>query len=304
MCSTQQQAFAPNFHVLNPLFVLSGFSFPVSSMPDVLWWMAYVNPLRYFMIVTGGTFLNGIGLDILWPEMLAMAAIAIARVTASILRFRSLSNGPGPPGRVYFDLRQGMTRQFDAFCPRHHFDRRPEMAEATTIAAKNDGNKTQPSAPVARRESRPFERLRSEIDRLFDDFGARPWGSPFRTLFDIEPFWRDHALWGKAPAVDIAETVKEYEITAELPGLERNNVEVNYADGALTIKGQKQDERQDKRENYHLSERNYGSFQRTFRVPASVDTDKIEASFRNGVLTVTLPKTPEARKKERRIEIK
>jgi ABC-2 type transport system permease protein len=88
VCSTQQQAFATNFFVLNPFFILSGFSFPISSMPDVLQWFTYVNPLRYFLVVIRGTFLKGIGLDILWPDFLAMAAIAAVLMTVSILRFR------------------------------------------------------------------------------------------------------------------------------------------------------------------------------------------------------------------------
>jgi ABC-2 type transport system permease protein len=88
VCSTQQQAFATNFFVLNPLFILSGFSFPISSMPDVLQWFTYINPLRYFLIVIRGTFLKGIGVAILWPDLLAMAAIAAILLTISILRFR------------------------------------------------------------------------------------------------------------------------------------------------------------------------------------------------------------------------
>jgi ABC-2 type transport system permease protein len=88
VCSTQQQAFATNFFVLNPLFILSGFSFPISSMPDVLQWLTYINPLRYYLIVIRGTFLKGIGVAILWPELLAMAAIAAVLMTVSILRFR------------------------------------------------------------------------------------------------------------------------------------------------------------------------------------------------------------------------
>jgi HSP20 family protein len=180
------------------------------------------------------------------------------------------------------------------------------MAEAAAkLAVRNEGDKPEESAPVARRESWPFERLRSEIDRLFDDFGMGTWRSPFRrSVFDVEPFWRGEISWSKVPAVDAAETEKGYEITAELPGINEKNVEVKYADGTLTIKGEKKDEREEKKENYYLSERNYGLFQRSFRVPDGVDTDKVEASFKNGVLTVTMPKTPEAQKKEKRIEIK
>jgi ABC-2 type transport system permease protein len=88
LCSTQQQAFATNFFVVNPLFTLSGFSFPISSMPDVLQWLTYLNPLRYFLIVIRGTFLKGIGVGILWPDLLAMAILAACLLTVSILRFR------------------------------------------------------------------------------------------------------------------------------------------------------------------------------------------------------------------------
>jgi HSP20 family protein len=180
------------------------------------------------------------------------------------------------------------------------------MAEtATRLAVKNEGAKPEPSAPAARRELSPFDRLRSEIDRLFDDFGAGPWRSPFRRdVFHVEPFWRGDIRWGKVPAVDIAEGKQGYEITAELPGIDEKNVEVKYANGMLTIKGEKRDEREEKKENYYLSERTYGSFQRSFSVPEGVDPDKVEASFKSGVLTVKLPKTPEAQKKEKRIEIK
>jgi len=88
VCSTQHQAFSTNFFVLNPLFILSGFSFPISSMPDVLQWFTCINPLRYYLIVIRGTFLKGIGVGVLWPDLLAMAAIAAVLLTASILRFR------------------------------------------------------------------------------------------------------------------------------------------------------------------------------------------------------------------------
>lgn len=88
LCSTQQQAFATNFFVLNPFFILSGFSFPISSMPEVLQWFTYLNPLRYYLVVIRGTFLKGVGLDVLWPEMAAMAILAMALLAISILRFR------------------------------------------------------------------------------------------------------------------------------------------------------------------------------------------------------------------------
>jgi HSP20 family protein len=163
-----------------------------------------------------------------------------------------------------------------------------------------------PSSPRRTRLSSAKQvRLRSEINRLFDDFGMGAWRSPFRrAVFDVEPFWRGEINWGKVPVVDIAETAQGYEISAEMPGIDEKNLAIKYADGTLTVTGEKKDEREEKKENYYLSERNYGSFQRAFRVPDGVDADKIEASFKNGVLTVALPKTAEAQKKEKRIEIK
>jgi HSP20 family protein len=174
------------------------------------------------------------------------------------------------------------------------------MADAAVgTAVKNEGNR-----PVAHREPSPFDRLHSAIDRLFDDFGTGLRPAFRRGMFDMEPFWRLDAGFGKVPAVDIAETAHGYEVTAELPGIDHTSVEVKYADGTLTIEGEKKDDKGEKRQNRYLSERCYGSFQRAFRVPDSVDPDRVEASFKNGVLTVKLPKTAEAQKTEKRIEIR
>jgi len=74
--------------VLNPFFILSGFSFPISSMPEVLQWATYLSPLRYYLVVIRGTFLKGVGLNVLWPDMAAMGILAAALLTVSILRFR------------------------------------------------------------------------------------------------------------------------------------------------------------------------------------------------------------------------
>lgn len=88
LCSTQQQAFSLNFFVLNPLFTLSGFAYPISSMPQLLQWLTYINPLRYYLVVIRGTFLKGVGLGVLWPQLAAMAGIATVLLVTSILRFR------------------------------------------------------------------------------------------------------------------------------------------------------------------------------------------------------------------------
>ena len=106
------------------------------------------------------------------------------------------------------------------------------------------------------------------------------------------------------PAIDVTETDKAYEIAAELPGMDEKNVEVKVADDILTIKGEKQEGKEEKTKDYHLSERSFGSFQRAFQVPSGVDTDKIDAKFSKGVLTVTLPKSTEAQKAEKKITVK
>jgi HSP20 family protein len=175
------------------------------------------------------------------------------------------------------------------------------MAEAATkLPVKNEAQKTDRPAPW-----RPLENLRREVDRLFDDFQWGSLRSPFgHSIFDVEPFWRGEVTWGKAPAVDVVEKDKAYEITAELPGLDESNIDVNFSDGVLSIKGEKKEEKEEKKKDQFLSERRYGSFQRTFRLPDGVDADKIEAAFKNGVLTVTLPKTPEAVQSSRKIAIK
>ena len=144
--------------------------------------------------------------------------------------------------------------------------------------------------------------LRKEVDRLFDEFGDDFWRRPFRSLAGLEKSWAQKLV--ASPAIDVAETDKAYEITAELPGIDQKNIEVNVANGGITIRGEKEQETEEKKKDYYLSERRYGSFQRAFAVPDGVDTDKIDAQFKNGVLTVTLPKTTEAQKSEKKIAIK
>jgi len=88
LCTTQQQAFASSFFFLSPALLLSGFSFPISSMPTALQWLTCLDPLRYFLVVLRGTFLKGVGFQVLWPQMAGMAAIALVLLTVSVLRFR------------------------------------------------------------------------------------------------------------------------------------------------------------------------------------------------------------------------
>jgi len=123
---------------------------------------------------------------------------------------------------------------------------------------------------------RPMEGLRREVDRLFEDFDRDFWRFPFRrTASMLEPFWRGEE--GLAPAVDVVEGEKAYEVTAELPGMDDKDIEVTLTDDVLTIKGEKREDKEEKEKNYRLSERHYGAFERSFEAPEGVDADKIEA---------------------------
>jgi HSP20 family protein len=147
----------------------------------------------------------------------------------------------------------------------------------------------------------PFESLRREMDRVFQDFD---WRNPLaRTGFDLEPLRRELSM-KQLPVVDVAETDNAYEITAEMPGMDEKNVEVKIANGMLCIRGEKKDEREERHRDYFVSERRFGSFERRLRVPPGVDTSRIDASFKNGVLLVMLPKSAEAQSAERTIAVK
>ena len=150
----------------------------------------------------------------------------------------------------------------------------------------------------------PFVSLRREMDQLFEDFFSRamtPWGR----AMEFEPFRRvEGAFRLAAPAVDLVEREKEYVVTAELPGLDEKALEVNLSGDTLTIRGRKEQEHKEERENYRMSERRFGSFQRSLRLPQDVDSEKIDAQFAKGVLTVTLPKSEEALKKQKKIDVK
>jgi HSP20 family protein len=165
--------------------------------------------------------------------------------------------------------------------------------------------KSQTERPSAMQSWRPLQSLRSEVDRLFEDFQHDFWPSPFRQpFFGLQPLLQRELSWGATPAVDIVESDKSYDVTAELPGMDEKNIEVKLTNGNLLIKGEKQEEKEEKKKDYYLHERHFGSFERRFRVPDGVDADKIEASFKKGVLTVTLPKTAEAQKAEKKIAVK
>jgi HSP20 family protein len=178
------------------------------------------------------------------------------------------------------------------------------MAEAATnLPLKTEENKV--GEATAMQAWHPFESLRREVDRLFEDFDRGSWLSPFRrSVFDMEPFWGRETRIATAPAVDIVEKDNAYEVTAELPGMDEKNIEVKLDNGGLTIKGEKREEKEEKQKGYHLQERRFGSFERYFAIPDGVDSDKIEANFKKGVLTVELPKKPEAQKPVKKIDVK
>ena len=146
---------------------------------------------------------------------------------------------------------------------------------------------------LASREMRdPFGALRLDMERLFEgfsrDFG---WGVPAV------------AGMGDAPRIDVSETDTELKIEAELPGVEEKDLEVVVSDGRLTIKGEKRAEKEEKKKDYHLVERSYGSFARSIGLPFEADPNQVKASFAKGVLTVIVPKPPEVKAKEKKIQI-
>lgn len=148
-------------------------------------------------------------------------------------------------------------------------------------------------APYREDDRNPFLSLHREMNRVFDDF--------FRD-FDMRlPMMGGAGFNGGWPHIDVSETDKELTITAELPGMEEKDVELLLEDGALRLKGEKRAESEDKERQF--SERYFGHFERRIPLDAEVQADKAQARFKNGVLTVTLPKNPDAQPKSRRISI-
>ena len=107
----------------------------------------------------------------------------------------------------------------------------------------------------------------------------------------------------KLPAVDVVEREDAYIVKAEMPGITEDDIDVSLRDDLLTVKGEKKQEREEKKEDYRLSERSYGSFERSFRLPDDADSEKIDAKCKDGVLEVSIPKTSEVKEKVRKIEI-
>jgi HSP20 family protein len=147
--------------------------------------------------------------------------------------------------------------------------------------------------PLSGREIwEPFSSLRRDMERVFEDFSRDlGWGMPTA------------AGAAEVPRIDVSESDNELKIEAELPGVEEKDLEIVLSDGRLTIKGEKKQEKEEKKKDYHLVERSYGSFARSIGLPFAADPDKVKASFAKGVLTVTVPKPAEIKAKEKKIPI-
>lgn len=149
------------------------------------------------------------------------------------------------------------------------------------------------NVPVRLEDENPLAVFRSEMDSLFESF--------FRG-FDLKPF--ENRLGGFNPKVDVTENDKEIKISAELPGMDEKDIDVSLQKDVLTIKGEKKEEKEDKGKDYYRMERSYGSFSRSVPLQVDVETDKIEAKFKKGVLSITLPKTAKAVAETKKIAVK
>lgn len=164
--------------------------------------------------------------------------------------------------------------------------------------------KTEPALPKTENPWQSLIELRRDMDRMFDDLSGRFLSTPLFTKGDFEPFkWFTEKSGKVTPAMDVVEKDKEFQITAEMPGMSEKDVDVTVSNGVLTIKGEKREEKEEKKKDYFLSERRYGSFNRSWRLPETVDADKIEAKFAKGVLSITLPKRPETEATAKKIAI-
>ena len=140
---------------------------------------------------------------------------------------------------------------------------------------------------------RDLETLQERMNRIFNETLVRI-QRPEEGL--LEGAWK--------PAVDIFEEEENFIVKAELPEIDPKEIDIRVEENTLTIKGERKIEREDKKENYHLVERAYGSFQRSFTLPQSIQRDNIKANYEKGVLTITLPKKPERKPKQIKVEVK
>lgn len=151
------------------------------------------------------------------------------------------------------------------------------------------------NVPVKREQEHPFSVLQRDLNRMFDDF--------FKGFETLSIGGAEERLRGFSPSVDMKENEKELTIKAELPGIDEKDIEVSLADDVLTLQGEKKEEKEQKGKDYYHVERSFGSFRRVLPLPIGADTQKAEASFKKGVLTITIPKSEEAKSKVKRIAI-
>ncbi|MBF0288705.1 MAG: Hsp20/alpha crystallin family protein [SAR324 cluster bacterium] len=165
------------------------------------------------------------------------------------------------------------------------------------IPAKPGTSETSVSAPSE--EQNPIVSLHQEMNRMFDnvfkDFG-------FRNL-SPSSFKGWESFGSFSPKVNVSEDDKMVEVEAEIPGMEEKDIQVSLANDILTVKGEKQQEKEEKDKEYYHVERRYGSFQRVIQLPCEIKEDQIKASFKKGVLKITLPKSEKAQEQVKKIEI-
>jgi len=138
-------------------------------------------------------------------------------------------------------------------------------------------------------ESHPLARLRGEMDQLFERFWRDPWSAGLSDLFP--------SCSGLGLRINLAESDHDVTVTAELPGINPEDVDISVSGNVLAIRGEKNEEKEDKKRDYHYVERSYGSFHRSVQLPSSVDPSQVDATYKNGVLTVTLAKHAKAKPK-------
>jgi len=152
------------------------------------------------------------------------------------------------------------------------------------------------SLPARRENESPVMAIQNEMNRMFDQFFTDPFtmlSTP--TLRSVADFM---------PRIDVSETDTAMQVTAELPGMEEKDIQLTLENDTLVISGEKKNDVEEKSKNFHRVERSYGSFQRVIPLVSEIEQDKVEASFRNGVLNITLPKTSTAAKQAHKIQIK
>ncbi|MCG3206360.1 MAG: Spore protein SP21 [Elusimicrobia bacterium] len=171
------------------------------------------------------------------------------------------------------------------------------MSIKDLIPFKQSGKK---SLPIKRSDGDPFDSLHREINRVFENFTKGFW--------DMSPFsggameQRDQGDF--MPRTDITEDDKQIRVSVELPGMDEKDVQVSLANDELVIRGEKKTESEDKGKDWYRAERSYGSFHRTFALPEGIDSAKADASFKKGVLTVTIPKKADAQRDVKKITVR